>query len=560
MITNNNGTGCSDVSPPEGELFANGEVFPENLKEINKEIMTEENKNKGSNARDLALKIAQEQELFHGSDKVAYVTVDDKDSLITFKVDSEEFRGWLHGQLYIRYKVAATSRMLNEQVIPLLVAQAMHDNGEKDAFTRVAGSKDEVYIDTGNPGQNSVVHITSAGWEMQDNREKRTPFLRASGFLALKLPVKEKADLKLLRNIVNCGDDDQWKLIVAWAVNSCLSYGPYPVLVLEGEQGTGKSTTSTTLTSLIDPSRAAIRMAPRKIDDIVIAAQNSRLLSYDNLSGIKPEMSDVLCGIATGTAHTTRTLFTNSGEEIFSVERPIMLNGIDAIATRGDLASRAVILRLPVIPPNKRQEKAALTNALEIHTPAILGGLYNAVAAVLKELPDVKLEEAPRMKTYAMVGTALEKHMGWKKGSFMDAYRSNIQNMALSEAENNPLIGAIVHLLGTDGEFSGTPSQLFKVLNEYATSNDYVKRSCDWPRDAASLSRALNRIAPIMREAGIEYGKLKRTSKSRGIYLCYAKDAVLPDDMNDASDIRSAVLPVLAAPQGNDMTLEDCPF
>ena len=76
-------------------------------------------------------------------------------------------------------------------------------------------------------------------------------------------------------------------------------HGPYPVLVLSGEQGSAKSTFSKILCALLDPNAAPLRALPREDRDLFIAATNSHLLTFDNVSGLPSGISDTLCRLAT---------------------------------------------------------------------------------------------------------------------------------------------------------------------------------------------------------------------------------------------------------------------
>ena len=52
--------------------------------------------------------------------------------------------------------------------------------------------------------------------------------------------------------------------------------------------------------------------------------------------------SKTLSVLATGGGFAVRQLYTNREEEIFQAQRPIILNGISQVATRGDLLDRAI--------------------------------------------------------------------------------------------------------------------------------------------------------------------------------------------------------------------------
>ena len=70
------------------------------------------------------------------------------------------------------------------------------------------------------------------------------------------------------------------------------------MLVLQGRQGTTKSTIARRLRSLIDPTTPMARRMPKGEEDLMIAAQNSHVLNFDNLSKLEPAQSDALSAIA----------------------------------------------------------------------------------------------------------------------------------------------------------------------------------------------------------------------------------------------------------------------
>jgi len=72
---------------------------------------------------------------------------------------------------------------------------------------------------------------------------------------------------------VNVPDDEQRVMAVSWLVTALRPTGPYPVLILQGEQGSAKSTTARVLRSLVDPSSVPLRTAPRNEQDLAIHAQ-----------------------------------------------------------------------------------------------------------------------------------------------------------------------------------------------------------------------------------------------------------------------------------------------
>jgi putative DNA primase/helicase len=74
--------------------------------------------------------------------------------------------------------------------------------------------------------------------------------------------------------------------VVAWIIAAMRHRGPFPILVVNGEAGAGKSTFTRLVRSLLDPSAAPIRAVPRDDRDLVVSASNSWVLAFDNLSAV----------------------------------------------------------------------------------------------------------------------------------------------------------------------------------------------------------------------------------------------------------------------------------
>src|SRR5688572_14092273 len=106
-------------------------------------------------------------------------------------------------------------------------------------------------------------------------------------------PMPERGgSLEELRPFVNVGSDRDWLLLQAWLLAAMWPRGPYPILAINGEQGSAKSTVSKLLVRLIDGSD--IRTKPNDERDVYVALKNNWLLAYDNMSGVPDWLSDVL--------------------------------------------------------------------------------------------------------------------------------------------------------------------------------------------------------------------------------------------------------------------------
>ncbi|HXH57703.1 hypothetical protein [Iamia sp.] len=123
---------------------------------------------------------------------------------------------------------------------------------------RVATHDSAVVVDLGDETGRAAV-VGADGWKVVD----RSPVLFRRTELTGALPVPmHGGTLDELAGLLNVSDDT-WPLVLGWLVAALLPDIPHPVLLLGGEQGTGKSTTEAMLAGLIDPSPAQLRSMPR---------------------------------------------------------------------------------------------------------------------------------------------------------------------------------------------------------------------------------------------------------------------------------------------------------
>src|SRR6516225_9758245 len=188
------------------------------------------------------------------------------------------------------------------------------------------------------------------------------------------LPLPERGgSIQALRPFLNLSNENDFVLVIAWLLAAMRPTGPYPLLAISGEQGSAKTVVSKLLRALVDPNVAPVRALPRGERELMIAANNGHLLAFDNLSGLPPWLSDALCRIASGGSFAVRRLYTDDEEVLFKAARPILLNGIEDVIGRPDLADRAISLTLGPIGDERRRSESELWAKFERARPVILG-------------------------------------------------------------------------------------------------------------------------------------------------------------------------------------------
>ena len=494
------------------------------------------------------LELVGDVEFFHTPDDVPYARIERDGHYEVWSLGSKAIRAWLSRRFHQVFGRAAGGQALRE-ALDVLVGRALFDGSECPVYVRIAGVGRDIYLDLGDPLWQAV-RITAAGWEVVADPPVR--FRRPKGLLRLAVPVRG-GTLAQLRRYVNVRDDDQdnqWRLFVGCLVAAFRPNGPYPILALNGEHGSAKSTTAKIHRRLVDPNKSVTRAAPRDERDLAIAATNGAVISLDNLSTVPDWLSDTLCRVSTGLGFSTRTLYENDEETLFDACRPIVINGIGVLGTRSDLLDRTIELELPRIPDDRRQDEAQFWAAFDREQPAILGALLDAVSGAIGQLDAVKLERAPRMADFARWVVAAEPALGWPTGSFLKAYTGNrdaIHEIALDAAVIVPPMRTMLE----SGEFLGTATELLErlagIVGESAT------RRKGWPGNATALSRELARIAPNLRSVGIEVEKRRESHGRRLISIRMVPET--PSPTSPASSTR--VAGDATSPQGDETSLRN---
>jgi Domain of unknown function (DUF3854) len=476
------------------------------------------------------VELAEGAELFHTPEGDAYATVKCGEHLETWSLKAHGFRNWLMRQYYESEGSAPSSQAVQDS-LDVLRGRAQFDGVAYEVHTRIAEYEGAIYLDLCDELWRTVC-ISSDDWRIVNNPPVK--FRRAKGMLQLPEP-KQGGTINSLQDYVNVASDD-WALIVSWLVAAYRPGKPFPVLALHGEQGSAKSTTARVLRALIDPNKADLRSEPREERDLMIAAKNGWLIALDNLSRIHTWLSDALCRLATGGGFATRELYANDEEVLFDAKRPILLNGIEELATRSDLLERAIVLNLPTIPEHKRKTEARFWQEFEIARPSLLGALLNAVSGALRDHDSVRLERLPRMADFAQWATAAENYLGLAQGAFMAAYTGNRAASNDLALEASPVAAGIISFVEDKDHWIGTSSELLKELTQRTT--DDAQRQKGFPKAANSLSGILKRIAPNLRAAGVNVTRPNRAGKKGARLIELERINISSSEVSEAAAMR----------------------
>lgn len=466
----------------------------------------------------LVARLADGAKLFRCGD-TPYVTVEvaDPDGDYhpeTYSIGSLQFQRWLEARFYRTYGRPATSAAISDAT-NALGGRAIHDGREISVAVRIAEFGDAIYLDLCDDAWR-VVRITDGGWSIV--KDPPVKFLRKKGMMPLPTPVRG-GNINQLRPLLNIGEGEQdqknFVLMVSWLLAALHPRGPYPILMVNGEPGSAKSTATKMLRMLVDPNKTMLRGLPREERDLMIQANNGWVLAFDNISGMRRWISDCLCRLSTGGGFGTRMLHTDDTEILLDAKRPMILNGIEEDATKEDLLERHLPVILPAIHPKARLPEAKIWRNFEQAAPQILGALLDAVAHALANVRAIQLEESPRMADFAVWIVAAEEKLGWEKGTFMNVYHGSREDTDDAVMEQSAVGNVVLSFMANqaDGVWSGTVKELLTALNGHA--DEQAKEHEDWPEGVQQLGAALRRLAPVLRRKGVDYAAAESKKKGR---------------------------------------------
>lgn len=459
--------------------------------------------------------------LWRSPDGVGHATVKRATHPEHMRIESKAYREEIT-LAYLTHTGAGISGTALAETVNLASARALAEADVRRPWRRVARDDDgAVWIDRGGGdpnGERRAVRIATEGWRVVPAKEVVPCFLRAPDALPLPEPEPGEATAETLAEVLNV-DPESEELALTWAWIMCAlrpftDAGGYPIGLLHGEQGSGKSSAARNLQALVDPSSLTGRALPREERDLFVTAGNRHLLAFDNLSGMGDTFADSLCRLATGGGFSGRTLHTDADETIFIAVKPLLLNGIPStIIGRPDLAERALSIELR--PLRTRRTDAELAAAFTRLRPALLALACDGIASALRNLDRVKLADPPRMVDACTWAEAAAEGLGLAPGRIARAWAENRRRAEAEALATDDLAAAVERFLSQEPghKWRGPPSDLWRKLRDLV--GDGVAKSSLWPRNAAALSGRLRRLAPALRRVkGIHVASGKGGSDS----------------------------------------------
>ena len=381
------------------------------------------------------------------------------------------------------------------------------DTEMKPVFNRCALSNNEIFYDL----QDGDVYCITKDGVFKDTDDKAPIFLKSPSaktkYSIQQKPMKSNDNaIEEFRKLLRISDDDSI-IFKSHLISYFLTGIPIPIVILHGEQGSAKTTTSNGIKALIDPEGENAFSMPKEVDDLAVILSKHYVTSFDNTDNFTKDISQFLCKAVTGTQHPKRKLFTTAEEFSLVLMSKIILNGITPEINQPDLVERSIFYELPRIERTDRQTDESIKKKINQLIPSVLAQVFDTLHNVLSTIDDVKQElegsDLPRMASFAVWGEAIARDLGATDGEFIKKYHEKMNSSSLSVVEEFPVIEKVMSHLKEEIKDVGkstckTATQWYDVLEISSNNDDRL------PKDVSALGKQFKQLAPTFRTLDYE--------------------------------------------------------
>ncbi|MDE1766372.1 MAG: bifunctional DNA primase/polymerase [Thaumarchaeota archaeon] len=455
-----------------------------------------------------------------------YAIIENNGHTETLNLSSKRAIQWLNYNYHNENKSAnIRGEEFYKNVLTAIISHAqMNGTKRENINTRLSLQNEELYYDLATPDWKAV-KVTKDEIKLVDLDENTPLFRRTQSLYTQVQPdFSDYSAIKKLSELLYISEQDR-QVFEVHVIAMFLESIPVPVMVFGGEAGSMKSTATSTIKRIVDPSGAKKddnlnSMSPRN-DDLIIQLYNRYASPFDNVTKITQETSDILCRAITGGNNSKRELYTNSEETILCFMRKIILNGIVPSLDYPDLQERILSYNRIQLDDNTRLTEGDFENKFAKLLPFVLGNIFMSIQKAMQLYDIVRQEIRPRTRLadFEMWGESISRVLGYEKNLFVSKYIEKQKEMSFEAKESHPVVAAIEEIMNERNEYEDTASRLFNSLKERSEGLGIDTKSVHvrFPKAPNQLTRELKILIPILKKIGIEV-TMSHYTKNDGKY------------------------------------------
>ena len=374
---------------------------------------------------------------------------------------------------------------------------------------RVAYVNGEIYYDLGRPDW-KIIKITSDGIASVEYSENTPMFIRTPK-ISQQVEPNFRPDGNSLDEFVKLCKMPYPELFKVHLISMLIACIPMPIMAIHGHAGASKSTTSSMIKRIIDPSgiknQDNLKSFPHGEDNFVTSLSSSYFSGFENISHIDVDTSNMICRAVTGGSFEKRAQYTNGDVYAISLMRKILINGVDFTISYSDLADRTIIYELERILEDQRKTDKSIEETFGKLLPDLLGQIFLILQKVLGMVDKVEdqIKTLPRMASFGIYGEAIYQALGHKQGEFLEIYNESIKKNLENLYDSNPIIACLEYVLGDKKECDIQANALYSKIKKFAESEDYNLKKL--PQGSNGLYNWFTRSKTLLDENNINVTK-----------------------------------------------------
>jgi len=290
------------------------------------------------------------------------------------------------------------------------------------------------------------------------------------------------------------------------------------ILVPEGLQGAGKTSSMTGLRELLDPSATPTLRLPKDGKERPQILNHNYCAFWDNVHRLSQDESDDLCRAATGEGIQKRTLFSDDDDRIYHYKRCVALNSRETPTMAPDFLDRSLRIELERIPKSIRKTGTDLNAERTKLLPKARGYLYQTLAKAMTLHSAVKeslVGNLPRMADFATSAEAFSQAMGYRPDEFMQAYNYNIGASSEVAVMGTAIGQCVIYILEQYNDYwEGTPAEFLNEVRRAASALSLSQK--DIPEQAGKITTAIKGMNNGLLDMGVIYDVIQNTHPKEG--------------------------------------------
>src|SRR5215216_2572451 len=388
-----------------------------------------------------------------------------------------------------------------------------HESGEvRELHTRAAFHEGAVFYELA-PGR--VVRVDEDGWKLDP--DPPVYFRAVKNLKSLPDPAPGSA-LEDITKWVNLKTDRDKRLFLTLITLSTLPHIARPILQATGVMGSGKSTASKVVKRLLDPTANEAVTIDRR--DFLQKAAHCYILLLDNQNSLPEWFQDTLCRLVTGESDSKRVLYTDEEDLVWSMQRAVLLNGINPPTDRGDVQDRTLPIELERLDKRERIAEDDFWMQFSLKHPELLGAVFDALAGALKERHTVKLSERPRLADWGLYAAALYKSQGWGVETFLEDWKSVEETQHQGTMDGSIVAQAVIFYMKDKDRVELSAAELHRRIEGAHDAKDiYLHNDKTWPKTGRTLWKRIREVTPLLGVHGIRAYRSSSNKSGRPIIL-----------------------------------------